>query len=316
MGKEPLIQGSVFDTQTLDRDVVQFEDYLTRLTPVQKIGGMWFKREDFFAPLGYGGVNGSKLRQLIWLINGYYKHGQNPKGVVSGAVTGSPQHPMAAIIAAHYGLEYLSVVGTANVGAFPTLILAAKYGATFAYSPVGYAKTLESKAIQIAREKDYFLVETNIVVNSNRNHKDRVKAFHEVGGFQVNNIPETIETLIIPCGSGTSTISIMHGLREAYLPNLSKIVLMGIGNIGSKDIDFIFRRLNWMNGKHTYPEVEHLNLNGTGYCKYEQLMPASYHGIEFHPRYEGKCIKYLQQYKPEYFNETTMFWIVGSEPKF
>ena len=29
---------------------------------------MWWKRDDLFAPLGTGNINGSKLRQLIWVL--------------------------------------------------------------------------------------------------------------------------------------------------------------------------------------------------------------------------------------------------------
>ena len=58
---------SIFKTLSTDRKVVKWEDYLRHLTPVENHQGVWFKREDYFAPLGYGGPNGSKMRQLIWL---------------------------------------------------------------------------------------------------------------------------------------------------------------------------------------------------------------------------------------------------------
>ena len=39
-------------------------------TPVEQIGdkGMYFKREDYFAPFGYGNINGAKLRQCFGLL--------------------------------------------------------------------------------------------------------------------------------------------------------------------------------------------------------------------------------------------------------
>jgi adenylate kinase family enzyme len=83
--------GTVFGLQSFDRDVCSWEDHLLDLTPVENIGGMWWKREDKFAPIGYGNINGSKLRQLIWLFSQ-----KRYPGVVSGAVTGSPQLPMVA----------------------------------------------------------------------------------------------------------------------------------------------------------------------------------------------------------------------------
>lgn len=39
------------------------------LTPVQRVNGMLFKREDLYAPFGTGEVNGGKLRQCMLLAN-------------------------------------------------------------------------------------------------------------------------------------------------------------------------------------------------------------------------------------------------------
>ena len=39
------------------------------LTPVQRVNGMLFKREDLYAPFGTGEVNGGKLRQCMLLVN-------------------------------------------------------------------------------------------------------------------------------------------------------------------------------------------------------------------------------------------------------
>ena len=71
--------------ESIDRNLVHWEDHILDLSPVEKIGGLWFKREDKFAPLGYGGINGSKLRVCIWLIDQSVKQGST--GVVHGAVT-------------------------------------------------------------------------------------------------------------------------------------------------------------------------------------------------------------------------------------
>ena len=54
---ESLNEGTIFDVQSLDRKNVRWEDYLYRQTPVEHIGGIYFKREDKFAPLGYGSIN-------------------------------------------------------------------------------------------------------------------------------------------------------------------------------------------------------------------------------------------------------------------
>ena len=53
---------TTFETCSLDRKLIHWEDHIHDLSPVEQHGGLFFKREDFFAPLGYGNINGSKLR--------------------------------------------------------------------------------------------------------------------------------------------------------------------------------------------------------------------------------------------------------------
>ena len=88
-----------------------FEDGLSALTPVENRVGRLYKREDKFAPLGYGNVNGSKLRQLVWLVRGYRGVG----GIITGASVLSPQVPMTAAVGAAYGLPVIIVLGGTNL---------------------------------------------------------------------------------------------------------------------------------------------------------------------------------------------------------
>ena len=51
------MSGSIFPEYTLDIKRLRWHQYLGVLTPWQLHDGLWFKREDYFAPLGYGGPN-------------------------------------------------------------------------------------------------------------------------------------------------------------------------------------------------------------------------------------------------------------------
>jgi hypothetical protein len=331
---------SIFNTPSLNRIHLRWEEHIYDLSPVEKIGNIWIKREDKFAPLDYGNINGSKLRVCIWLINEALKSGA--KGVIHGAVTGSPQHPMVATICKHYGVPCVDVVGTDDIAGHPNLVIAQSMGASFVPCKVGYAKTLEATAYRLQRElyKDYFVLETNITVNEGRNTSDRIRAFHSVGGVQASNIPEHIETIILPAGSCNSAVGALYGIAKlrmiGELGNLKKIILLGIGNYGSKDPDFIRRRLNLIGAPDTYAwpwpvdsglpfddfacdlyekiQIEHYDLNGSGFCSYSDLMPYTYNGVVTHPRYEGKCFHYMEKNEKifgQYFNDKTMVWIVG-----
>jgi 1-aminocyclopropane-1-carboxylate deaminase/D-cysteine desulfhydrase-like pyridoxal-dependent ACC family enzyme len=340
---------SIFQIQSIDRDLIHWEDHILDLSPCEKIGGMWFKREDKFAPLGYGGINGSKLRQCIWLVSEAIKQGA--VGISHGAVTGSPQHPMTACIGVHFGLPVVDCIGTKRPEEHETLAAAKWLGAQFRSFNPGYAATLNSKAKELTETEfpGYFHLETNITVDQEKNSPERVEAFHKVGSEQVRNLPAEIETIIVPAGSCNSVTSVLYGITRFRPKNLKRVILLGIGSFGSTDPAYIYRRLQvieqvsieertpwnarltdcfrwrFKHNQDLEPEsskiapyiLEHYNLNGTGYCEYNDLMPYSYKDIEFHPRYEGKMMHYMKDnldiFRP-YLNERSLFWIVGSKP--
>jgi hypothetical protein len=334
--------------ESIDRSLVHWEDHILDLSPVEEIGGLWFKREDKFAPLGYGGINGSKLRVCIWLIDQAVKQGAT--GVVHGAVTGSPQHPMVACIAAHYGIPVVDCIGTKKPEEHDTLAAAKWLGASFRGFNPGYAATLNAKAKALSEGefKGYFHLETNITLDERINAAAKIEAFHKVGSAQAANLPEHVETLIVPAGSCNSATGILYGVARFRPKNLKKIVLMGIGSYGSSDPAYIQRRLNLIGGvigenmdtvfrysfNKSQPmapyEVVHYNVNGgcgncekckDGYCEYNDLMefnfPHLHENLTFHPRYEAKMFHYMRDHLgtfKQYLNDKTLFWIVGSKP--
>lgn len=333
---------TTFLVQSLDRKKVKWEKHIFDLSPVEKIGDLYFKREDYFAPLGYGGINGSKLRVCIWLINEALDSGA--LGVVHGAVTGSPQHPMVATICRHYSIPCIDVVGSTRLDEHRNLVIAREMGAQFVYSNVGYAKTLEAKAYDTRDTKypNYFVLETNITVNEDRNSPDRIRKFHNVGSYQSYNIPSHIETVILPAGSCNSAVGVLFGIAEKRPRNIKRVILCGIGNYGSKDPDFIRRRLQLIGASDVYQwgnilsgtkmglpfddedriQVIHVDCytnptTGKPYCEYSDLMPYNYRGVQMHPRYEGKIWNWIREFGKldKYLNEKSMFWIVGSEPQ-
>lgn len=321
-----------------------FEESMKELTPVEKIGDIWMKREDKFIPFVYSSANGSKLRQLGYLVSKALENPPYIKTIVHGCVTGSPQSIFAAAIAKYYGLSCINVVGTMDLEKHKNLKLAYEMGAEFVFCPVGYARTLEARARELALEDSKrFFFETNITVDHEKNPPGQVEAFHAVGAQQVANIPDHIETLLVPAGSCNSITSILYGVAKFRPRNLKKIVLFGIGNYGSKDPDYIRRRLNVIgmmagidfneifdysfNSNKGLPftfdsneriVLQHYDLNGTGFCEYNDLMPYNYGGVEMHPRYEGKIFHYIDANRKEFqpvMNNKSLFWIVGSEPK-
>ena len=323
-----------------------WENNLFDLTPVEEVLGIKFKREDKFAPLGYGNINGSKARQCLHLMNRWVEASPSMEGVVSGSVVGSPQHPFISSMCKHFNKRCVIFVGAKNYLEHNYARHAYRLGAEINVSKIGYAKALQKKCVDFKREEQkrgnhWKMLELNITVLAKHGFK-KIEAFHRIGAEQVRNIPDDIETLIVPSGSCNSVVSILYGISLYPPKSLKNIILMGIGNNGSKNLGYIPERLKAISlqtgksvnqyfdyselsnnnllgsfvGKKGRYKIKRYDLNGTGYCKYETLMPFTYGDIVFHPRYEGKIMNYIHENMDEikkYWNRKTLFWIVGGQ---
>lgn len=340
---------TIFNTLSIDRNDIHWEDYLFELTPVEKVGDLYFKREDKFAPLGYGGINGSKLRQCIWLTSEYVKNNPNHIGVISGTSVKSPQLPMGSAIAEHYGLNSIHVIGAtkpAIAHKHENVAMATWFKAKFFVNPqIAYNPVLQRKVKEILQKdedlREYFYLEYGITLDHKINPPERVEQFHYVGSEQVRNIPDHIENLIVPAGSCNSCTSILYGISRFRPKNLKNIHLIGIG---PNKIPFIEERLDiikqqsgvdtkifnrhYMHNKdleekysnnlfeeESIYNLYHYDLHTTKYVDYQEEMPYYYEGIELHPTYEGKVATYVNEKLPELWNEKSCFWIVGSKPR-
>ncbi len=318
-----------------DRRHCHWEDLLDDLTPVERVGNLRFKREDKFAPLGYGGINGSKVRQAIWLIHRYVRTAPNPVGILSTSSFNSPQISAASVIGRHYGLDVVHVVGAAGPGTmkanskYPDVEIGLAAGARFLYRPRGLARhtVLQARLEKLAETeefRDYYRLPYNLGPEDDTDAAS-IEAFHRVGARQVENLPDDMERLVIPCGSGNSTVSVLYGIGRRHaqahnrLKNLKEIVLFGIGpcklGLLMARLDAIDRvtglgvRPIFSDGAYVIKTVDL-----TDVYEYSRTVHTIYEGIHFHPRYEGKVMKELLSRHPRLVNPGTVFWIVGSAP--
>lgn len=302
---------TIFRTLGLDRSVSKWEDHLADLTPWEERGGVWFKREDYFAPLGYGGPNGSKLRQLIWAMNGQR---EGKTHVLTGASIQSPQLSMSAIVGAHYGLPCRQVVYSkpTTVLNHPNPCVAAGFGAVFEYAYAPYNPVLQRKVEELRRE-DSLVVEYGITLDHKKHSAGNVRKFHEVGANQVRNMPSDLTTLIIPAGSCNTLTSLLLGLSRDP-KNLEEILTLGIG---PSKMTWVRERLKIMGvDADKLPfNWRHFSLHDSGYSKYtDKFNNEQFEGIHFHPTYEAKMWRWLRENTEMSDDGSTGFWIVGSAP--
>ncbi len=340
---------SVFPVYSFDRNKIKWEDYLKEIVPVQRVEqdgrSMQFKRGDYFAPLGYGGINGDKLRTALWLYSEHVKaHGAGL--AVHGALLGSPQTALMSSLGKHYGSKVVTVAFTSEKTALKheAVQFGSTLGSEFALAASGYKTVLHKKCYDIkAGRPEVFHLETGTSVCHKKNDPQLVADFHEISSWQVDNIPDDVEDLIIPFGGSNSSIGIFMGLCRNLPKSLKRVHLLGIG---PDKTGWFLERLGVIrdNLPHKYGKLLDFTLNGiqqgvsdsesslwgsaskpesrfevtytplTHLWQYKDLVQHSFGGITFHPRYEAKAFRYLEETLPHLIKPTSLFWIVGSEP--
>lgn len=342
---------SIFPSKALSRGEVRWEDYLHVLTPVEERNGLLYKREDYFAPLGYGGVNGMKLRQLIWLVEAYVRMGGDA-GLLTGASILSPQLSMATLVARHYGLPTRLVLG----GTKPDTCLRAENvaiavgaGAVLSFIPVGYNPSIQKEVARLysTELEDWYRLCYGITTPGEADDAE-VAAFHRVGSWQVSNLPPGVRTIVMTAGSCNSCVSVLAGIaaHPEVCGALERVVLVGIGPTRLQwiedrlaaiehahpdlEITNLFRRLyhdhSGLEAEHQTDGrivLEHHDLHARGVYRYGDRAPWTQDGIDFHPTYEGKMLNYFYANagkggdgsRTGFLRDgSVLVWIVGSAP--
>ena len=341
---------TIFDPLTLDRARCRWEEFAHLLTPVEEHDGLWLKRDDAYAPLGYGGINGGKVRQLVWVVYEYLfgrlalfgasEREQPPAGLIFAGSVKSPNLGRVAAVGRHYGIPVHLVIASELRTALrhENVKIAANLGAVFHRAPAPYNPVLQKVAAQLGQQyPGHYVVEYGLSVEGDQ---ERLTSFYRFCGEQVANLPKDTEQIIAPFGSGNTALAILVGLLKHPLPRLRRILLLGIGPCRLSYLEVRLKLLARTLGegvrqfRREYPDAEGLaaslnrnpdatgftvecwNLFTRGFTDYQAEVPDHWGGVAMHPTYEGKMVSYLRQHAPDELRAgRTVFWIVGSEPR-
>lgn len=323
-----LENGTIFDVtkDSFDRSKVKWEDHMGTLTPVQKGERVWYKREDWWAPLGYGGVNGFKARQATWLFKRY---AEGATRVLFAGSVKSTQHGQSAVLARYFGLPSTHVMGATSPETcvkHETVAIAQAMGGEFDFIKVAYNPSLRKRLRELsAANPGSFVVAYGLGLDHKTHTAEEVRLYHEVGASQAANIPDHIDRVVIPAGSCHAAISVMLGLHR--LQRSRTVDLVGVG---PKRLSWMQERLAyigmefrfdlggnfqlWQNGESFLAGRLH-DLLGSKYCTYQDRWTEEHDGIVFHPTYEAKVMRYLHEVTPHLLSERTLVWVIGSEPR-
>jgi hypothetical protein len=294
------------------------------VTPVHFLGGHPVKRDDLFAPLGVGSINGSKLRQLLHLVGGAARSGA--EGIVTAASVLSPQVPMTAAVASHFGLPCHIILGGTvleRARRNPGVALAESFGATFGFTSVGYNPALQAACARALDERPGWSRVPYAISLPDGDIAD-IEPFHRPGALQVANLHAAgeVRTLYVPFGSGNSAASVLYGLALGLTRPVEKVVLVGVG---PSRLDWLARRCGALSASSGadvtgwLARCEHHDLHGAGLVAYHDRKRASLGGLALHPTYEGKVLWWLRKHadpaSPWHADPRgSALWIVGSEP--
>lgn len=281
------------------------------LTPVELRNGMWYKMEQYHRN-AYG-VNGSKYRACRHLLTRAILDGYDH--VVSAQATGSPQSSICATLAEELGMECTIVVGASKPETavrHHNIAVAVAAGAHLDTGcRVAYNGTMQPYAARLAERLGAWQLPYAISLPKTAPRED-IEAYLAVGAAQVANLPDEVETLVIPFGSANTATGVLYGLHDRRPAALRDVHLM---EIGPSRRDWATARLESV-GRTMVPggvRLHYTTLHDV-WARYGDQMPETSDEITFHPKYEGKIVRFLDLVRPDYWTRrdgTTCFWIVG-----
>jgi hypothetical protein len=312
-----------------------WEEHLGTLTPIEQPspGGLTYKRDDLWAPLGPGGINGFKVRQGLWLLQRALGRGR-VEGVVFAGSVKSTQHANVATLARYFGLPSLHVLGATSPATclqHPTLAVAAAMGAEFDFIKVAYNPAIQKRARELLAERPSWVgIEYGVGLDHRTCSAEELFGYHLVAAPQVRNLPAETRDLLVPAGSCHAATSILFGLANEGRSDLA-VHLVGLGNARTEwlqeRLGLLGLTLRWGPWEKDQPQPGTLtrgdwkldvffhDLIGDGFTTYQERYPAVADGIEFHPTYEAKIVRWLHERATRLIRPSTVFWVVGAEPR-
>lgn len=276
------------------------------ITPIEKRGAYWFKREDLYKPYEFSPANGSKLRQCQLLIEKNASLASN--GIVTGTSVLSPQAVIAASVAKDKGVPCTIYYG----GTTEELLFQKKYpmlarelGANVSIvAKMAYTSVLSSKAEEYARSNNLFHIRYGFDLRSN------LDVFIDSVSNQVQNIPRDVKNIVITVGSSITIIGVLYGMAM-YENNIERVYAIGCAPNRLRKMQDYATMIYFESGiSLPFNKIVYIDaFNRLKGYKYENTMREEYFGIKFHPRYEAKTFNWLRNNPID----DCLMWITGAD---
>lgn len=286
---------------------------MDELTPIVKNGDIYFKRDDFYTPFTGSSLNGGKCRQALSLIhnNSDLILDKFQNTTISAVSVDSPQGMINAQVCKDYGIKCILIVGSKSsvdkiCKDHNLMNEARKLGAEIiAYKDSSnYQADLDRKINKDYGDK-FFVIKfgfgmnshtvTNDFWESSPLHSASYDSILQETANQVENLPDDIQHLVIPAGSGISASGIMQGLNQFNKkPKIIHIV----------QIDEKTRQI----------KGDLYNVNYVEYGKFPYSVKHKIPNMDFLDWvYEAKAYHWLMnESNIDFRYEKTVFWVVAN----
>jgi len=278
------------------------------ITPIELHDNVLYKRDDLYAPFGSEHVNGGKVRQAVQLFDEIHDDilENHNGGVVTASSVHSPQSAIIAKVAQSHGFKcIIAVGGTKKETLYKHHImrLSEFYGADIEIvAGHGMTTAIDAGAKKkIIAKNGYKLIKFAISLESNP------KAIFDGVTDQVANIPDELDNLVIPVGSGIQFAGIIRGLKK-HNKKVKRIIGVAFCD-RTKAINAHLDRFKYENFPAEVTEFDdyEIVLTKHAYSKsvWEKIGDSYMDDI-----YEGKAHKWMRE-NIDTDAEKTLFWIIG-----
>jgi 1-aminocyclopropane-1-carboxylate deaminase/D-cysteine desulfhydrase-like pyridoxal-dependent ACC family enzyme len=283
---------------------------ISELTPIEEYHGLLFKRDDIYLPFkDQPELGGGKVRQMQAMFTNMLNNNEKINGLITYPVSlSSPQSAIVAKVAHDNNVPCMICIGGKidsiedTINKYKPLKLSHQLGAQInVVAKIGYSNVVSSRVKEIVKENNYKIVDFGI------NLSEYPDAIIGSTANQVQNLPDNLDNLIIPCGSALTMAGIILGI-DKFKKRVKRIIGIQICNRDRrKSIDSILKQFDVSRNYEFYIDNTYIyQKNINHYINSE---------FELNVKYESKAIKHFLRNKKQLVildSEKTLFWCVGN----
>ena len=246
-------------------------------------------------------LNGGKVRQAINLIHSNLDliHKEYKSKVATTCQKDSPQGMIVSRVAKAYDLGCFVGYGNINPKTLSenTFIkhILKNNGTVESIVNQGFDNVITGHLKKLQQEgtgKNFYIIKFGIDVEKNPVVVDCI-------ADQVHHIPDKLDNLVIPTGSGITAGSILRGINK-FSKKIKNVYVVHISGMDRR------KKVNEIAGL-----VPYIYVHGTGFRYSKKLKIKVSEGFELDEIYEAKAYDWML-HNLDLRREKTLFWVVGN----